>query len=94
MQWPPWAISLARREARSRANVSQDVAARVARVLGVVRQVAALGRNEDLVAAAPPLANGARERASDRPLAPLSAVVDRRVEDVDPEPSATAIEAS
>jgi hypothetical protein len=65
----------------------EDVAARVAAVLGVVGKVPALGRDEDLVPGDAALLDGAGQGASDRPLAPLAPVVDRGVEDVDPESS-------
>ncbi len=53
-------------------------------VFGVVREIASLGRDEDLVARRATLRERARERAADGPLAPLAPVVDRRVENVDP----------
>src|SRR5262249_56354468 len=62
----------------------EDVAARIARVLGVVRQVSALRRDEDLVAGHAALPDAPGERPAARPLAPQPAVGDRRIEHVDP----------
>ncbi len=51
--------------------------------VGVVRKVAALGGDEDLVSPRRSALEGRRERPADRPLALLPAVVDRGVEHVD-----------
>ena len=60
-----------------------DVAPHGPRVVRVVREVAALGRDEDLVAPRGTRGERLRQRAADGALALLAAVVDRRIEDVD-----------
>ena len=60
-----------------------DVAPHGPRVVRVVREVAALGRDEDLVAPRGAGRERLRQRAADGALALLAAVVDRRIEDVD-----------
>src|SRR5690606_18183987 len=59
------------------------VRARRARRRAVERDVAALGADHDLVARDDPLLDGEAERAAERALAALAAVVDRGVQQVD-----------